>query len=462
MNLKCPNCGGPVVYDVISDGMKCDHCNQIYSRDMFSHYVDTESTKATIKPTISLKQDTVASEQPSNATHVSLKLKGVSDTITDNAPAFDPKVGTETTWLSDKSRSVNAKKGSKFQPIKEYMEMKIYHCPSCGADLMAGQTQAATFCSYCGSPSIIYDRVSKEAKPSKIIPFKLSESQALSCIRDRFGHGKYIPPQIRKLTVEKIHAIYVPYWLYTAHIRKKILMHSPAEYGHYEHYRDVSCTYHNIPVDGALRLSNDFSKRLEPFYMNELEDFDISYLSGFYADTYDVSYDTFERSIQDRCHNYIMSEICASCPCSSNKISTKNGEVVNYLPDDDTENYELQEVTYALLPVYFINIQYKHMKELILVNGQTGKVVGNIPFETEQLVIRTIKNSLISCTIFSLLCILFLSIHRMQIVLILPILVAIVALINGSKEYNRYKSGMIQLASQHMISYVNRKEEQDL
>ena len=104
--------------------------------------------------------------------------------------------------------------------------MQIYHCPSCGADLMAGQTQAATFCSYCGFPSIIYDRVSKEAKPSKIIPFKLSESQALSCIRDRFGHGKYIPPQIRKLTVEKIHAIYVPYWLYTAHIRKKILMHS--------------------------------------------------------------------------------------------------------------------------------------------------------------------------------------------------------------------------------------------
>ena len=119
-------------------------------------------------------------------------------------------------------------------------------------------------------------------------------------------------------------------------------------------------------------------------------------------------------------------------------------------------------MNYKKLPVYFINIQYKHMKELILVNGQTGKVVGNIPFETEQLVIRTIKNSLISCTIFSLLCILFLSIHRMQIVLILPILVAIVALINGSKEYNRYKSGMIQLASQHMISYVNRKEEQDL
>ncbi len=85
-----------------------------------------------------------------------------------------------------------------------------------------------------------------------------------------------------------MHGIYIPYWLFTTYARKK----ARVEVGHDGHtdicYRDVECTYHNIPLDGSLRLNNELSHRLRPWDMKELSDFDVSYLSGFYADTYDI------------------------------------------------------------------------------------------------------------------------------------------------------------------------------
>ena len=36
--------------------------------------------------------------------------------------------------------------------------MKIYHCQSCGAELVADEYTSATFCSYCGNPTLVEDR----------------------------------------------------------------------------------------------------------------------------------------------------------------------------------------------------------------------------------------------------------------------------------------------------------------
>lgn len=394
--MKCPNCGGPLVYDIESDMMKCSYCDGSSSKESGKMYTD-----------------------------------------------YHPQFAPETPDIA---------------PIKDYMEMNIYHCSSCGADLMVGQTQASTFCSYCGSPSIVYERVSKEEKPSKIIPFKLSESQALACIKDRFGYGSYIPPQIRNLTPKEVRAIYIPFWLYTAYIRKNVTLKVNRNDGQMTCFRDVSCTYHNVTMDGSLRLSNDFSKRLEPYYMNELEDFDIAYLSGFYADKYDVPYDALTEQVKKRCKNFLNGEILRSCP-GANYALTKSGKIANYTESNAREEYELKDITYALLPAYFVNVEYESGKQLIIVNGQTGKVIGNIPFEKEQFLKMFVKNGLISCTVFSLLSILFLSIPALKLLFLLLVLIVGIYLFSGIKGYRKYKLGLLQLASQHMNSYATRKED---
>lgn len=399
MEYKCPNCGGPLKYDIESEMMKCDFCG------------------------LSIFKELLKTDIPQTS-EFSKENEDTADT------SYDPM----------------------------YMEMKIYHCSSCGADLMVGQTQTSTFCSYCGSPSIVYERISKEERPKKIIPFKLSESQALACIKDRFGHGHYIPPQIRKLTPEKVHAIYIPYWLYTIYTRKNVKIKVGSAENKNTFYRDFSCVYHNIPMDASLKLSNELSQRLNPYYMNELTDFDPAYLSGFYADKYDVPSDAFKSDLQKLGHTYITKEIMRTVP-QANYYKTSNGKVANFREIDPTEKCMIQDVSYAMLPAYFVNVPYQKGRELIIVNGQTGKVVGNLPIEREQFLFNLVKNMVISCLIFCLLSVLLITSKARWIIFILPVMFTVISFINGLKAYKKYKLGRFKLQSQRMNAYVSRTEE---
>ena len=57
-------------------------------------------------------------------------------------------------------------------------EMTEYHCPSCGAEVVADKDTAAHFCYYCHNPVVMADKVSGVFRPSRIIPFNISFSLA--------------------------------------------------------------------------------------------------------------------------------------------------------------------------------------------------------------------------------------------------------------------------------------------
>ena len=45
---------------------------------------------------------------------------------------------------------------------------------------------------------------------------------------------------------------------------------------------------------------------------------------------------------------------------------------------------------YVLLPVYMLNIKYKDKMHMFAMNGQTGKMVGNVPISWLKLIIWSI------------------------------------------------------------------------
>ena len=51
-------------------------------------------------------------------------------------------------------------------------EINEYHCPSCGAEVVADKDTAAQLCYYCHNPVVLADKVSGAYRPSKIIPFR--------------------------------------------------------------------------------------------------------------------------------------------------------------------------------------------------------------------------------------------------------------------------------------------------
>jgi len=100
---------------------------------------------------------------------------------------------------------------------REEIQCRIYHCNSCGAELMVNGEEAATFCAYCGQPAIVFQRIASEIKPDYIIPFRVSQEQAYNIIRNQFAQGAFIPDELRNIKIEKVHGVYVPFWLYNIH-----------------------------------------------------------------------------------------------------------------------------------------------------------------------------------------------------------------------------------------------------
>lgn len=50
-------------------------------------------------------------------------------------------------------------------------DVTVFTCPQCGGEILSMDETAATFCSFCGSSTILNSRLSKERRPVKIVPF---------------------------------------------------------------------------------------------------------------------------------------------------------------------------------------------------------------------------------------------------------------------------------------------------
>lgn len=407
MNLKCPKCAGQVMFEPKSGKVICRFCDWETTEENFS------------------------------------QLEGRREYDRENAKqetAYNRELKKEPELIPE---------------AEEYMETNIYHCSSCGAELMLTGTEASTFCSYCGSPTIVFDRVSKEVRPKWIIPFKLTQEQALNAIKEQFRQGDYIPSKIRALTVEKVHGIYMPYWLFTTDIRRRMEVEVKSDDGIFRYMRDASCQYKNVTFDASRRLNNEMSRRLEPFHTEDMVEFDVAYLSGFYADRYDVTKEATKTANLQRCREFLDDAILDSCP-HANKMGI--GSLLNYKKKDVWEKYEIEKAEYALLPAYFVNIKYDTGRELVIVNGQTGKVVANLPYEKEQIVKKFVKNSLIACPIFMLISYGILFSHTYPVFLILLTITGVM-IGRGIWDYKKYKLGKSRLAASSMKSYTNDREE---
>ena len=117
--------------------------------------------------------------------------------------------------VADQEAKAEAKEAEKASvQDDETMECNIYSCTACGAELSVNGVEASTFCAYCGQPTIVFSRVSQELKPKWIIPFKIKKEEAVETIRARFRQGMFVPKAVKNFEVEKVHGIYIPYWLF--------------------------------------------------------------------------------------------------------------------------------------------------------------------------------------------------------------------------------------------------------
>ena len=126
-----------------------------------------------------------------------------------------------------------------------------------------------------------------------------------------------------------------------------------------------------VPHAGRSRPSgvpDDHMDSIEPYNYKELQQFSTAYLPGFLADRFDVPVEQCRERADKRCEGTFAAALRRTvkhydtCTVKELNVNLKRGKV-----------------HYALMPVWMLNTKWKGKDFLFAMNGQTGKLVGDLP-----------------------------------------------------------------------------------
>jgi hypothetical protein len=137
----------------------------------------------------------------------------------------------------------------------------------------------------------------------------------------------------------------------------------------YDVYRSGSLKLENLPVDASSKTPDDAMDSIEPFDYSQMVPFRMAYMAGFLAERYDQDQDFCHRRAGFRANNTMEKSL----------KDTISGYTSTTVTKRNIREKTPVSADYALLPVYLLSTSYGGKNILYAINGQTGKIVGNVP-----------------------------------------------------------------------------------
>ncbi len=290
---------------------------------------------------------------------------------------------------------------------KEYFETTVFTCPQCAGELFSTDNEATTFCSFCGASTVLSGRIRKEKRPKYIIPFKKTKEDCKKAYAGKMKYAFFAPKELKdEKYIDGFRGIYMPYWSYQMVQNNHIRLHGEKSHrkGDYiitDHYNlegDLNAYYLGFSKDAASNFYDSISEALAPFDAKELVNFTPSILSGFYADTADVKEEVYLNEMRELATDSSFEKITKREEFSGYHVDS----IVNKIDLADKLGTTCREADSTMYPVWFLSYRKKDRIAYATVNGQTGKVVADMPID--------IKKYLLTSLLFAVVIFLFLNV----------------------------------------------------
>ncbi|NMA50186.1 MAG: hypothetical protein GX947_10570 [Tissierellia bacterium] len=322
-SYKCPNCGAPIEFKPALGKFRCDYC--------LSEYTEAE--------------------------------------------------------INDLYKNLNeVEKETPQENIEGHNHLASYTCNSCGATVVTDDTTTSTFCYYCHNPVIISDRLSGSFKPNKMIPFSIDKEKAKETFLNWATKNKFVPSEFYSSSqLEKITGIYLPYWWADCEVeidyvgeaeKNKVWQQGDTEYtetNKYQIVRKGQIDINNIEELAFTKIDNNLLNGIAPYNENEALDFSMPYLSGFFAEQYDISEEEITPKIEEQVNRFTKS-----------LINDTIAEFSSVNERTNKTNILSKKMNYTLLPAWILTYLYEGKTYVFAVNGQTGKSFGELPLSNKK------------------------------------------------------------------------------
>ena len=321
-NYQCPSCTGPLEYSAATGKLECEYCLSSFTPEEIEAFYAQKNERA---------------------------------------EAAAQQVEQSDEWNAETVRA--------------------YSCPSCGAELLCDVTTAATACPYCGNPTVVPGQFADTRKPDYLIPFKVEKEAAVAALKQHYKGKPLLPGSFASGNhLEEVKGVYVPFWLFDGEAKADVTFTATRSRVHTtpneritttEHYRverSGRVSFEKVPVDGSTKLPDTHMDAIEPFDYAQMEPFSMAYLPGFLADKYDVDAQSCAERAEERCRNSAIAAmeetVTGYSTCSVQRADVQ-------IRQDHTH--------YALLPVWLLSTRWQDQNYLFAMNGQTGKLIGDLP-----------------------------------------------------------------------------------
>lgn len=267
--------------------------------------------------------------------------------------------------------------------------MVLYTCPSCGAEIVAQETTASTYCCYCHNPVVLSGSLDGKYRPDGLIPFEIDKKKAKEIFKNWIQKKKYVPDDFYSpRQMEYLEGIYYPYWMYSCQVsgemqaealRKRVTVSGEIE------YIETSC-YHlekkaELPIKDVARnalkqADRSLAETVLPFDMKKLRPFQAGYFLGFRAERRDREKEEFAQEIEQEIKQYTRESL-------QNSVSGYDHVDIR----NHRETITGEKWNYAMLPVWMMTYPDPKSGQMyyFAMNGENGKVCGVLPVDSKKL-----------------------------------------------------------------------------
>lgn len=274
-------------------------------------------------------------------------------------------------------------------------DVRLAHCPDCGADVEFEPSLHSTDCPFCTTPVVVDTGPSRRIKPQAVLPFQITERTARGAIRDWLSSHFFAPDALPLEATEHdaLQGVYVPVWSFDADLdvryagvsTKRILTKEMqwksgargATAGR------VKWRMEDVHIHASVGLPEEEVNRLNPWDLSALRPYAPAYLSGFRAEAYQIDLDVAKTRADERfdalADPVLHKDMGGTHPAVTEK--TTDVSAVTYRP--------------LLLPVWVYAYRFRDKVYRVTVNGQTGEVRGEHPTSWVKKLIQAVVIALV-------------------------------------------------------------------
>jgi len=260
---------------------------------------------------------------------------------------------------------------------------KNSNCSNCGAKIEVKNLEITQKCPYCDSVFVLENNEINGLVPDLIIPFQFNKEIAIQKYKDGVKKKHFLPNKFKKSpNLDNINAQFLPSFSFDtttdssyngeitkSHTRRR----SDGRTETYYTTHSISGTRHydfsNVIVEASSQTNQETLDSVKPFKIDETSTFKYNpdFLRGYTAESYDKDLHACKLLSEEIIKENIKRMILSSYSYSS----------VNYF--NLTTTFANYKYAYILVPVYFINFNYKKKNYTACLNAQTGKLGGELP-----------------------------------------------------------------------------------